>query len=76
MGKLRSYIFDNWPDIIYAVFFIAIAIGNVLFIQELPWLEGLLFWQLVFWVCTTPILIYLVFIIGFMILCYIYDRDR
>jgi hypothetical protein len=44
MGKLRNYIFDNWPDIIYAVFFIAIAIGNVLFIQELPWLEGLLFW--------------------------------
>jgi hypothetical protein len=76
MGKLYNYIFDNWPDIIYAVFFIAIAVGNVLFIQSLPWLEGLLFWQLVFWICTTPILIYLVFIIGFMILCYIYDRDR
>lgn len=76
MGKLYNYIFDNLPDIIYVVFFIAIAFGNVLFIQSLPWLEGLLFWQFVFWICTTPILIYLVFIIGFMILCYIFDRDR
>lgn len=76
MGKLYNYIFDNWPDIIYAVIIIAIVFGNVLFIQSLPWLEGLLFWQFIFWICTTPILIYLVFIIGFMILCYIYDRDR
>ena len=76
MGKLYNYIFDNWPDIIFAIFIIAIAFGNVLFIQALPWLEGLLFWQFIFWICTTPILIYLVFIIGFMILCYIYDRDR
>lgn len=76
MGKLYNYIFDNWPDIIFVVFMIAIAFGNVVFIQALPWLEGLLFWQFVFWICTTPILIYLVFIIGFSILCYIYDRDR
>lgn len=76
MGKIYNYIFDNWPDIIYTVIIIAIVFGNVLFIQSLPWLEGLLFWQFVFWICTTPILIYLVFIIGFMILCYIYDRDR
>lgn len=76
MGKIYNYIFDNWPDIIYTVIIIAIVFGNVLFIQSLPWLEGLLFWQFIFWICTTPILIYLVFIIGFMILCYIYDRDR
>lgn len=76
MRNIFSWIYDSFVDIAWAIILLVVVFGNAWLITCIPWIEDNLFLQVITWAVTTPILIYIVFVIGFMILCYIFDRDR
>lgn len=75
MRNIFSWIFDSFVDIVWVIIMLAVVFGNAWLITCIPWISDNLFLQVIIWAATTPILLYIVFIIGFMILCYIFDRD-
>lgn len=76
MGKIINYIVDSFVDILWVLIILCVIFGNAWLVMCIPWITDNLLLQLIVWAITTPIILYIVFIIGFMILCYIFDRDR